>query len=72
MRNSLRISLVFSFLLSVVFLSTLWADSRQPRSYSEPLSCFEQGPQLICFDGDPVGVWTCRSLKPDMILCSRS
>ncbi len=71
MKKAMSIGLLLCFLLTVALVSTLWAGSRHPRASSEPLSCFEQGRQLICFDGAPFGQWRCRDAGGDVIFCSR-
>ncbi len=72
MKRALPIGLLLCLLLTVVLLSTLWAGSRHPQSYSEPLTCYEQGRQLICFDGAPVGRYKCRDLGSEVVHCSRT
>jgi len=65
-----RFWLVMLVGLSVMSAVVSATGIRKTTVVAEPLSCYEQGKKLVCFDGTSIGQMKCAPLDGNAVLCS--
>ena len=71
-KGLLKASLVV--LVATIFLGGLlgWAFERKGTVNSAPMTCYTEGQQVICFDGNPAGDFVCEQADDTTVLCLAS